>query len=242
MGTVNNIYERNKERKQFTGKRTRQVLSLSDSIRKRKSVFGISIIGEFKRRSPSGFVNLNNTGIESYLSDLNKLGVSGFSVLTEPDYFSGSYDDLKIASGFGIPVLDKDFISDEKMIESAYNAGADCILLIADFLGADKLKSLASKAASYSMESLIEFHDPDCIEKIPEDEHILIGYNRRNLRTLKMEGKEMEVIDTLMDKEVITVLESGLVADSIPQGIAGKFDAFLIGESLLNSSYKEVEQ
>lgn len=55
-----------------------------------------------------------------------------------------------------------------------------------------------------------------------------------------MTGSEVEIIDTLKDKEVISVLESSLVAINIPENRAAKFDAFLIDESLLNRLYGEV--
>lgn len=242
MNTVSKIYDKNRKRTKYNGTRSRGVLKLSDSILNRKSVFGISVIAEFKRKSPSGFKNSVNTDFSRYLRNVIGLGVSGISILTEPDYFSGSYEDLSAASKFNVPLLDKDFISTPEMVDSAYNAGADCILLIADFLEGRKLEELASKAESYSMEALIEFHDPESIERIPMMNNVILGYNRRNLRTLKIEGDEMKIIDTLKDKEVISVLESGLVATNIPRNIAREFDAFLIGESLLNSAGREVEQ
>lgn len=237
MDTVSKIYMRNNSRMPFTGKRKREVLKLSDSIRSVRSVFGISIIAEFKRRSPSGFVNSLNMDLHKYMEGVKNLGVSGISILTEPDFFNGSYEDIYRISGFNVPVLDKDFISTPEMVDSAYRAGADCILLIADFLDADTIRLLAEHAGSYSMEVLVEFHDPANITKIPESGNVIVGYNRRNLRTLRMEGDEMEIIDTLKGKEVISVLESGLVATDIPETIAGEFDAFLIGESLLKTSF-----
>lgn len=236
MGVVESIYMKNSGRKPYSGKRKRDVLSLSDSIAAVKSSFGISIIGEFKRRSPSGFSNTFNADIRPYAGMLEEIGVSGISVLTEPEYFGGSYDDIAEIGEIPTPVLDKDFISDEKMIDYAYSAGADCILLIADFLNEEKITGLAKYAVSLSMEALVEFHDPENIGKIPEMEGVILGYNRRNLRTLQMEGHEMEIIDILKDKEVISVLESGLVAGEISDRMKGEFDAFLIGESLLNSA------
>ncbi len=239
MGAVEEIYNNNASRIPFRGKRQREVLSLSEFIRKEKTVFGISVIGEYKRKSPSGFNNTENTDIREYANALLKLNVSGISVLTEPDFFNGSYDDIRTVSGLGVPILDKDFISTFEMVDSAYNSGADCILLIADFLEEDKIKKLSAYSRRLGMEVLAEFHDQECINRIPEDEGVIMGYNRRNLRTLSMEGKEMEIIDTLKDKEVISVLESGLVPSEIPDSTRREFDAFLIGESLLKERRRE---
>lgn len=240
MGVVDKIYSRNAFRKPYEGRRNREIMSLSESIGKNRSMFGMPVIAEFKRQSPSGFKNSRQTDLRNYVKEIEAMNVAGLSILTEPDEFLGSYRDIVDVNDFQGPILDKDFISTGRMIEYAYNAGADCILLIADFLPSERISSLSKKALSMDMEVLIEFHDPESFKKIPDGEGIMIGYNRRNLRTLKIEGKEEGVIDTLKRKEVIWVLESGLQPSMISQSHYSKFDAFLIGEAILNGYRTEV--
>lgn len=62
-------------------------------------------------------------------------GATGISVLTEEKFFNGSYNDLElVAKNVKLPILMKDFVVSEKQIDSAYNIGADVILLIAKIL------------------------------------------------------------------------------------------------------------
>ncbi|MCL4335208.1 MAG: indole-3-glycerol-phosphate synthase [Candidatus Thermoplasmatota archaeon] len=239
MFSVENIYMENRRRGIYTGKRERDIMKLSSYIVHRKSSLGFSIVAEFKRRSPSGFTNSRNTDLEEYVGSMLDLGVSGISVLTEPTFFGGSYEDIHRISRMNIPILDKDFINSRVMIESSYNAGADCILLIADFLDRATLKDLALYASGMGMESLVEFHEPSALGKIPELDDIIIGYNRRNLRTLSMEGRESEIIKDLEKRDNLRILESGLDPYNMRRDIIRSFDSFLIGEALLKKRKEE---
>lgn len=239
MFSVDQIYKNNGKRKEFNGKRSRDVLKLSTYIVHRKSSLGFSIIAEFKRKSPSGFRNVDNPEIEGYVNSMVGMGVSGISILTEPEYFGGSYDDIRRIANIGIPVLDKDFIDRKAMVDSAYNAGADCILLIADFLGKESIEYLSGYAADLGMEALVEFHDLDALSRIPEKEEIIIGYNRRNLRTLSMDGRENQIIRELESRGNLLVLESGLDPFNMSRENVRAFDSFLIGEGLLRKKREE---
>ena len=56
---------------------------------------------------------------------------SAVSVLTEPDRFNGSFDDLAaVRSAVDVPVLCKDFIVDPVQVLAARSLGADAILLM----------------------------------------------------------------------------------------------------------------
>src|SRR6266487_4445678 len=58
-------------------------------------------------------------------------GATAISVLTEPHFFLGSFDDLAaIKQAVHVPVLCKDFIIDEYQVYEARAWGADAILLI----------------------------------------------------------------------------------------------------------------
>ena len=58
-------------------------------------------------------------------------GADAISVLTEPDRFGGSLDDLRdVAAAVSVPVLRKDFIVDPYQVWEAADAGAAAVLLI----------------------------------------------------------------------------------------------------------------
>lgn len=93
---------------------------------------GLSVIGEFKKASPSKGIISEDFDIMEILLCYNNLGVRAFSVLTEEDYFKGSDEYLKRIKKSSItPILRKDFIIDFYQIYEAKVLGADGILLIA---------------------------------------------------------------------------------------------------------------
>ncbi len=240
MGVVDEIYSKNSVRKPVVkNMRTRKPISLIASLKNSKEHGNVPIIGEFKRSSPSGFSLRSGIEISSYLTYLKREGISALSILTEPDYFRGSYMDLKVAHEYGIPVLAKDFISDTLMIDSAYNAGADAILLIADFLQKEKISDLSKYALSLGIEVLTEFHEPSSLGRYTKSAGTMLGYNRRNLRTMEIEDHLDTVFPDMQQSGTTLILESGLDWKAISPDLQKKFDGFLIGTTILNEGSVE---
>ncbi|MFG1520172.1 MAG: indole-3-glycerol-phosphate synthase [Thermoplasmataceae archaeon] len=236
---VEKIYRENANRKLLNNNlRKRGPVSMIERIRKANSENRIAVISEFKRRSPSGFMNTENTDLQEYARNLQDKGSDGISVLTEPNYFGGSYEDITLISDANMPILGKDFISRKEMIRSSFFAGSDMVLLIADFLTPGLLKDLYDYSVSLGMEVLLEFHGLENMEKIrmmKKMDSIAIGYNRRDLRTMRVEDGCSFVPDGSF--EVPVVLESGITAENFTHLPVGKFDALLIGSSILQNSF-----
>ena len=124
----------------------------------------LQVIGEVKRASPSlGAINMT-VDVLSQAKSYETAGVSAISVLTDPDFFKGSIDDLRlVADNVSIPVLNKDFIIDKKQIVRAVNSGATIVLLIVACLSESDLKKLYQFAVSLGLEVLVEVHNaPYC--------------------------------------------------------------------------------
>jgi indole-3-glycerol phosphate synthase len=229
---VDEIYRNNYKRKLLEfNMRERPIISLKDALTKNSN--GPGIIAEYKRKSPSGFSNKSNTDILKYFNCIQKT-IAGISILTEPHYFEGNLLDATSVQCYNKPILVKDFISNDKMIQSAYMAGGDAYLLICDFLDYDGVKNMVQYGKELGMEALVEVHDPDKISNIFPDENVLIGYNRRNLRTLKMEDRSEEVYDRLKSYGLPLVLESGITSKNINDLHIDKYTGLLIGSSLLS--------
>ncbi len=236
MSIVESIYQENSRRLPLTeNMRTRDTISLRESLASRHRSGLIPVIGEFKRSSPSGFKLAQGISMTQYMNRLADLKVAGISVLTEPKHFLGSYSDLKEAQVYKLPLLAKDFISSEQMVQSSYNAGADAILLIADFLPKQDIKRLTDYAGKLGMETLVEFHDPTFLGNYDACDTCLLGYNRRNLVTMRIEDKTASVIKQMKKIHSPMILESGLTYGKIDPHLIEEFDGFLIGTSLLNA-------
>src|SRR5688500_14261847 len=87
---------------------------------------GVALICEIKRRSPSkGDLNPNLDPAEMARA-YERGGARALSVLTEPDFFGGSAEDLVAArDATMLPVLWKDFVLDRVQVVEACARGAD---------------------------------------------------------------------------------------------------------------------
>lgn len=234
LNVVEKIYSRNFSRLPVKYSRTRGPISLSGNLKRIRSSGKTGIIAEFKRNSPSGFENNRFPDIMDYFRRISMNDrIGGFSVLTEPDFFHGRYEDIMQVQNLEIPILDKDFISNRQMVENAYNSGADAVLLILDFLHEDEVYPLSDYAAELGLESLIEFHEMNLVDLLQPGKKRIFGYNRRNLVTLKMEPEEDKLDDMLSKRDIEIILESGINSEYVKSHDLGKYAGLLIGASIL---------
>ncbi|MFB9860322.1 indole-3-glycerol phosphate synthase TrpC [Salinicoccus siamensis] len=207
------------------------------SLKDRLDVAGtISIIGEVKRASPSkGDINIGmepDEQAEKYAAG----GADAISVLTDDKYFKGSMADLEaVRKVVALPVLNKDFIIDERQIDRAYRHGADVILLIVAALDDEALERLFAYASSYGLECIVEVHTADEMERALKLHPALIGINSRNLKTFEVDlGDTEKLLETYGHHPVHFIAESGIrtTADGRRMRVAGAA-ALLVGETLM---------
>lgn len=236
ISIVDNIYRANSRRAHIEKDyRARDVISFRKELGRKNSEGKLGVIAEFKRSSPSGFSNTMNSSLKEYLKRVSKFGICGLSILTEPDYFNGSMEDVMISQRLNMPILVKDFISNRRMIDDAYKAGGDVVLLIADFLNREDIIDMVRYTIDLGMEALLEFHDLKQLDKITVAENAIIGYNRRNLRTMKMEPQEEKVLKMIEGLSVPLILESGINSSNLNIIENTRFNGLLIGTSILNN-------
>ena len=187
---------------------------------------GLSLIAEFKRRSPS-------------LGDI----AAALSVLTDERHFGGSLADLREArAACDLPVIRKDFIVDPYQLYEAALNGADAVLLIVRALGDRDLRDLHERARALDLDCLVEVHDARELERALEAGAEVIGINNRDL--------DQQQITLATTFELMPDVPAGktVVAES---GISGReqleelervgVDAVLIGGALMNATDPEAK-
>jgi indole-3-glycerol phosphate synthase len=195
----------------------------------------ISLIAEVKKASPSkGVIREDFHPVEIAMT-YESHGAACISVLTDEQYFQGCLDYLKaVRAAVGIPVLRKDFVIDPYQVLEARAAGADAVLLIAECLDGEQLKSLHDRIVSLGMTPLVELYDPANLSRVVDAGARLIGVNNRNLHTF-----EVDIDHTLRLREQIpadraVVGESGIRTRQDAERLqAAGVAAMLVGETLM---------
>ncbi len=198
----------------------------------------LSIISEIKRASPSkGDININMTPAEQ-ASLYVEGGTTAISVLTEEKFFKGSPKDLEaVRKTVDVPILNKDFIIDERQIVDAYNHGADIILLIVTILDDEELEANYKKAKSLGMEVIVEVHDEEELQRGLKINPDIIGINNRDLKTFKVDlNNTVRLIDKYYDDNILFIAESGMqTAEDAVLMAEGKAECLLVGETLMKA-------
>ncbi|MFO7886607.1 MAG: indole-3-glycerol phosphate synthase TrpC [Desulfobacteraceae bacterium] len=199
------------------------------------------IIAEIKKASPSKGIIKAGLDPSLYAEKYTKGGACAISVLTEPHYFKGSLEDLKmVRKSTSLPVLRKDFTISDYQIYEARASGADAVLLIAALLSRDQLKDYISLAREIHMEPLVEIHSEWEIEKTIFANAQVLGVNNRNLETLETDLGVSARIAPYFEKNHIPVEASGIsLPEDIEKGMQSGFFNFLVGESIVRAEDTE---
>ena len=199
---------------------------------------GLSVIAEFKRASPSkGVINAGMDPSERATA-FEAGGASAMSVLTEPDHFMGSSEDLREArAATSLPALRKDFTLDTAHVWEARAMGADAVLLIVAILDDALLSRLLGAAEEAGLAALVEVHSREEASRALDAGATVIGVNNRDLRTFDVDLATSEQIAPLLEGVDIRIAESGVKgpADAARLRAAG-YDALLVGEYLSRSA------
>ncbi|MBX2933953.1 MAG: indole-3-glycerol phosphate synthase TrpC [Ferruginibacter sp.] len=192
------------------------------------------IIAEFKRASPSKGIINKLAKVDDVTASYELHGAAAISILTEPEFFKGSNDDLlEVSSALNIPVLRKDFIFDEYQLIESKALGADVILLIAACLTPAQVKNLATFAKQLNLEVILEIHDETELGHICNETE-LIGVNNRNLKTFTVDINRSLQLGQQIPPGKIKIAESGInKADTINVFKKAGFKGFLMGENFM---------
>jgi indole-3-glycerol phosphate synthase len=192
----------------------------------------LSVIAEIKRASPSaGFIG--EVDPAGWGARYEREGAACLSVLTEPEHFKGSLEDLDAARGrVVLPVLRKDFTVDEAQVLEA-GTRADAVLLIAALFEMGPLARYVSLAVELGLTPLVEVHDEREADLALESGAQVIGVNNRDLRDFTVDPATTEKLAGRL-AGVTLVAESGVKTPEDARRLreAGA-DAVLVGEAAM---------
>lgn len=198
---------------------------------------GVAVIAEIKRASPSAGVFDANLSATETAAAYARGGAAAISVLTEPEFFRGSLDDLTSARAAGLPVLRKDFILDPWQVLESRAAGADALLLIVRALQQHELEELLAACRTLRMDALVEVYDEPETTRALEAGATIVGVNNRDLETFEVDRGRTKRLAPLVPEEVTLVGLSGVNtrADVEELGAAGA-RAVVVGEVLVRAA------
>jgi len=219
---------------------TQGIEKIIEAIHSKKNSGKVPIIAEVKPASPSMKIrDILPEEAGKIAIDMENAGAIAISVLTEPEFFEGSIDNLKaVREAISLPVLRKDFIIDKVQFDEVRS---DLILLIAGILD-EKLEELIEYARSKEFEPLVEVHNAEELTYVLENSSAkIVGINNRDLTTLEVDIATTEELIPIIKKydertgeEHLVISESGVhTPEDARRMMRAGADAILIGTSIV---------
>ncbi len=198
----------------------------------------VQFIAEIKRASPSAGLIRPNFDPVAIACTYAAHGAAGISVLTDESFFQGHLSYLEqVRAAVAPPLLRKDFILDRYQLLEARAAGADAVLLIAEILDDESLRTLFRQAHDLGMQCLVELYDADNLPRVLDAGARLVGVNNRDLRTFVTRLEHTLDLAGRLPPDCCLVSESGIRsrADVLRLQGAG-VRAVLVGETLMRAA------
>jgi indole-3-glycerol phosphate synthase / phosphoribosylanthranilate isomerase len=198
---------------------------------------GLAAIAEVKRRSPSAGDLRPEADPGALAAAYEGAGAAAVSILVD-ERFGGTWDDLRAArSSSRLPLLAKGFFSTEKHLQTAREAGADAVLLLLRDLDDETVRDLSGVATRLGLETLVEAHDAQELERAVALGVPVLGINARDLSTFRIDRRAQLELVARAPRERVVIAESGI--ESRAQGAAAELagaDAILVGSTLMRAS------
>jgi indole-3-glycerol phosphate synthase len=194
----------------------------------------VAVIAEVKRRSPSKGAIAPGLDAVAQARAYAEGGAVAISVLTEPDHFSGSLEDLvAVRAAVGVPALKKDFHVRPIQLVEARGAGASAALLIARALDPDRLREMVEVGRALGLELLIEIREEGELDRALEAGATMIGVNNRDLESLVIDPTTAERLVPRIPSSIVAIAESGMKTRAdVERYAACGADAVLVGSSI----------
>jgi indole-3-glycerol phosphate synthase len=201
----------------------------------------VAVIAEVKKASPSAGAIAAGCEASKQALVYEAGGAAAVSVLTEPDFFGGSFTDLSdVADAVAVPVLAKDVVVDPVQLFVARGHGADAVLLMVRVLG-EKLGAYLDLAETLALEPLVEVADEAELGMALGSGATLLAVNARDLRTLEVDLESQRALVAQAAAAGATVVAASGIRGrfDVEAAAAAGADAVLVGEALMRAAYPE---
>jgi indole-3-glycerol phosphate synthase len=198
---------------------------------------GLGAVAEFKRRSPSAGEIRPDARVEDVVPAYAAAGASAVSVLVD-ERFAGTIDDLRTArAATDLPLLAKGFFSEEEHLRELREAGADAALLILRDLDDTTTARLMAEAERLGLDTLVEAHDEEELERATRLGAPVIGVNARDLATFRIDRNAQLELVARAPRDRVVIAESAIHsrAQAAAAELAGAA-AVLVGTSLMRAA------
>jgi indole-3-glycerol phosphate synthase len=208
--------------------------SLPDAFERAEADGRVPVIAEVKPTSPTTEGQRRTDPVE-LATEMVAGGAAALSVLTEPEHFGGTPEDLRrVREAVDVPVLRKDFILREAQLDTV---AADLVLLIARFV--DDLPGMVAAARERGFQVLVEVHTRAELDAALAAGAAIVGVNNRDLAQLAVDLETFESVAPEVPADVTLIAESGIETTGDVRRMHGAgADGLLVGSAIMDGNVR----
>jgi indole-3-glycerol phosphate synthase len=198
---------------------------------------GLSFIAECKRAMPVVGIIAEGHHIVDTASELETAGADCISVVTEPKWFNGCRDHLRlIVNEVSIPCLRKEAVVDEYMIYESKIMGAKAVLILPSVITDEELRRFINVCDSLGISAFVETCREEDIKRALNAGARIITVDNRDLRDFSVDPERCLRLRDAVPSDVIYVAEGGIsTPEQIKRLREANIDAVIIGEALMRA-------
>jgi indole-3-glycerol phosphate synthase len=142
----------------------------------------VPVIMEIKRKGGQGQDLLRGRSLAEVVADYHGLGAPCLSVVTGR-WFGGSDEMLReTASLTTLPILKKDFVTNERQVVEAKLMGASAVLITVGVLPKSVVARLIEASLRHGLTPFVEVANEDELDVVIHGEHCVVAINNKDIR------------------------------------------------------------